>query len=47
MLNNKGVGLGLNISKQIVDILGGKIIVTSEYGKGTEFKFAISISQAT
>ena len=26
-LNSKGIGLGLNISKQIVTVLGGKIEV--------------------
>ena len=40
-LNTKGIGLGLNITKQIVNILGGKIAVNSIYGKGTEFQFAI------
>ena len=44
-LNQKGIGLGLNISKQIVTILGGKIAVSSVYGEGSEFKFAISIDQ--
>ena len=44
-LNSKGIGLGLNISKQIVTILGGKISVLSVYGKGSEFKFAIAINQ--
>ena len=40
-LNTKGIGLGLNISKQIVSILGGKIAVKSKIGEGSEFKFAI------
>ena len=44
-LNTKGIGLGLNISKQIVDVLGGKIVIDSEFGKGTEFKFAVKINQ--
>ena len=34
-LNTKGIGLGLNISKQITTILGGKIAVESVYGIGT------------
>ena len=46
-LNSKGIGLGLNISKQIVTILGGKIAVSSIYGLGTEFKFAIAINQSS
>ena len=44
-MNTKGIGLGLNISKKIVEMLGGKITVSSVYGKGTEFKFAVNISQ--
>ena len=40
-LNTKGIGLGLNISNQIVTILGGKIEVKSIFGEGSEFKFAI------
>ncbi len=31
-----GTGLGLAIAKQIMDGLGGRISITSEYGKGTE-----------
>lgn len=31
-----GTGLGLAIAKQIMDNLGGRISITSEYGKGTE-----------
>ncbi|HNR18727.1 MAG TPA: response regulator [Bacteroidia bacterium] len=36
-----GTGLGLTISKQIVDLAKGRIHVTSEVGKGSEFSFEI------
>jgi len=37
----QGTGLGLSIVKQLVDMLGGKINVTSKYGVGTTFSFFI------
>jgi CheY-like chemotaxis protein len=36
-----GSGLGLTISKKIVDLLGGKMWVESEFGKGSKFQFTI------
>lgn len=36
-----GTGLGLSICKAYVDLLGGKIWVTSQSGKGTSFRFTI------
>ena len=37
----EGSGLGLSISKAYLDLLGGKIWVESEKGKGSTFYFAI------
>jgi CheY-like chemotaxis protein/anti-sigma regulatory factor (Ser/Thr protein kinase) len=40
-LTGQGVGLGLHISKQIVELLGGKISIASEPGRGSTFSFEI------
>lgn len=40
----RGAGLGLTISKNIVELLGGKLWVESEIGKGSKFIFTIPIS---
>lgn len=38
-----GTGLGLAIAKQIMDNLGGRISISSVYGKGTEVIITISV----
>jgi len=40
----RGTGLGLWITKQIVELLGGKISVESIYGTGTKFTFSLPIN---
>jgi signal transduction histidine kinase/CheY-like chemotaxis protein len=42
----QGVGLGLHISKQIVELLGGEITIASELGQGSTFSFEIPIRVA-
>lgn len=38
-----GVGLGLSISKAIVEAHGGRVSLASEVGKGTTFTFAVPV----
>lgn len=38
----EGTGLGLTISRNFINLMGGQLDVTSEYGVGTEFFFTIS-----
>ena len=42
----EGTGLGLAITKQMVDLMGGKIDCQSEQGKGTTFTVTLDIPQA-
>lgn len=41
----RGAGLGLTISKNIVELLGGNLSVESEIGKGSKFQFTLPLSK--
>ncbi len=42
-----GTGIGLSLVKELVTLMGGTISVTSEVGKGSEFKVELPVEMAT
>lgn len=44
--NTNGIGLGLYITKQIVEEFGGKVSVRSVFGEGTTFTLSFKLSSA-
>ncbi|MDJ1172445.1 response regulator [Roseofilum sp. BLCC_M154] len=43
--SQQGTGLGLPISRQFVQLMGGDITVTSQIDRGSTFKFSIQVKQ--
>jgi PAS domain S-box-containing protein len=41
-----GTGLGLSISKSFVEMMGGKIWIESDHGKGSTFAFTIQVKRS-
>jgi sensor histidine kinase YesM len=41
---SRGIGLGLSICKQLVELQGGTLTVRSEPGKGSEFSFTLPLA---
>lgn len=44
--SHEGLGLGLTVSKNIVEFLKGKLMLKSDYGKGSTFKFELPVEKS-
>ena len=44
---NEGCGMGLSISKKLVELHGGNILIESDIGQGSKFSIVMPISNLT